>query len=284
MTLSVGSLFSGIGAFDLGFQRAGATITWQCEIDPHARAVLARHFPGVHCYEDVREVGVNAAAVDVICGGFPCQDVSVAGRRAGLAGERSGLWFEFHRILRELRPRFVVIENVPGLLSSHKGRDFAVILQGLVELGYRVCWRILDAQYFGLAQQRRRVFVVGSLGDGRAAEVLLEPESEEGDTSPRQAEQLRSSEEVGEDPRRIAPTLYASMDSKWGSNQWVRSEMGVVDSRGIRRYTPTEVERLMGFADGYTNNQADKHRYHQLGNAIGVPVAEWLAKRIVAVS
>jgi DNA (cytosine-5)-methyltransferase 1 len=136
--------------------------------------------------EDVRDVRrKHLKSVDVVCGGFPCQDVSVAGRRAGLAGERSGLWFEFHRIIAESNPRWVVIENVPGLLSSNAGRDFAVILRGLVECGYGVAWRILDAQYFGVAQRRRRVFVVGSLGNGRAAQVLFEREIGAWDYPPR---------------------------------------------------------------------------------------------------
>ena len=173
--LTFASLFSGIGGFDLGFEQAGMQCAWQCEIDKRARSVLATHWPGVPCYEDVKNVKRdNVAAVDLICGGFPCQDVSFAGKREGLAGERSGLWFEFHRIIGELSPQWVVIENVPGLLSSHRGSDFAVILRGLVEFGYGVTWRILDAQYFGVAQRRRRVFIVGSLGDGRSAEVLFE--------------------------------------------------------------------------------------------------------------
>lgn len=179
-----GSLFSGIGGFDLGLDRAGMECAWQVEIDPHCREVLTRHWPDVMRYEDVRTVGThNLSAVDLICGGFPCQDVSVAGRRAGLAGARSGLWSEFHRILAELTPEWVVIENVPGLLSSNGGWDFATVLHGLVELRYGVCWRILDAQYFGVAQRRRRVFLVGHLGDGRAAEVLFERESLPGNTA-----------------------------------------------------------------------------------------------------
>lgn len=177
------SLFSGVGGFDLGFDRAGMECAGQVEYDEKARAVLARHWPDVKRMNDVREVkGDEFGAIDVICGGFPCQDVSVAGRRAGLAGERSGLWFEFHRIIDRVKPGWVVIENVPGLLSSHGGRDFAVILRGLVECGYGVAWRILDAQYFGVPQRRRRVFIVGSLGDGRAAEILFERESGGGDS------------------------------------------------------------------------------------------------------
>lgn len=121
-------------------------------------------------------------AVDVLTGGFPCQDLSVAGRRAGLAGARSGLWWEFHQLIGELAPRWVVIENVPGLLSSNGGRDMGTLLGSLGDLGYGWAYRVLDAQHFGLAQRRRRVFIVGCLGDRtRPAEVLLEPESGEGD-------------------------------------------------------------------------------------------------------
>lgn len=172
-----GSLFSGIGGFDIGFDHAGMECAWQCEIDPKAREVLAKHWPNVERFEDVRTIGKhNLSPVDVICGGFPCQDVSIAGKRSGLAGERSGLWFEFARIIDELEPGYVVIENVPGLLSSQHGRDFAVILQWLVKRGYGVAWRVIDAQYFGVAQRRRRVFVVASFGNGSCAEILFERE------------------------------------------------------------------------------------------------------------
>ena len=193
-----GSLFSGIGGFDLGFERAGMQCVWQCEVDKKCQSVLRRHWPEVTVYDDVRDIGTGAEAVDLVCGGFPCQDVSVAGRRAGLAGERSGLWHEFHRVLECVRPHWVVIENVPGLLSSNKGRDFGTVLKGLVELGYGVCWRVLDSQYHGVAQRRRRVFVVGHLGDGRAAQVLFERES------------LCRNPAEGRKAGQKAPTLFAS--------------------------------------------------------------------------
>lgn len=173
------SLFSGIGGFDLGFERVGMTCVAQVEIDKAAQAVLRRHFPNAQLHSDITTVsgGDLGTAVDVLCGGFPCQDVSVAGRRAGLAGERSGLWYHFHRLISEVQPQFVVIENVPGLLSSNRGRDMFSVLQGLADIGYLSAWRVLDSQYFGVAQRRRRVFIVASLGDGRAAQVLFERES-----------------------------------------------------------------------------------------------------------
>jgi DNA (cytosine-5)-methyltransferase 1 len=174
--LKFGSLFSGIGGFDLGFEQAGLSCEWQVEIDKDCNRVLENRFRDVRRFADVKDVG-KLPTVDVICGGFPCQDLSVAGKRAGLAGERSGLWFEFLRIIKSNLPRWIVIENVPGLLSSDEGRDFAAILRGLVECGYSLAWRILDAQYAGVAQRRRRVFIVGSLGDGSCAEILFESES-----------------------------------------------------------------------------------------------------------
>jgi DNA (cytosine-5)-methyltransferase 1 len=179
---TVGSLFAGIEGFGLAFERAGARVIWNCEVDAHCRAVLRHHWPGVPRFKDVRTVtgaGLRAAGLvpDILVGGFPCQDVSVAGARAGLDGERSGLFFEFARIAEEAKPPWVLIENVPGLLSSQRGRDMGTVLGVLADIGYVGAWRVLDAQYFGVAQRRRRVFIVGHLGDGdRAAQVLLEPE------------------------------------------------------------------------------------------------------------
>lgn len=180
------SLFTGVGGFDLGFERAGMECVGMCEIDKNARKVLDYHYPQVIKFEDVRHVTKEniTEPVDLICGGFPCQDVSVAGRRAGLAGERSGLWFEFHRIIDEIKPQWVVIENVPGLLTSNGGADFETVLSGLVGSGYRIGWRILDSQYFGVAQRRKRVFIVASLGNGRCAQVLFERESGTGNPEP----------------------------------------------------------------------------------------------------
>src|SRR5262245_38887752 len=120
--MTVGGLFSGIGGFELGFQRAGFEIRWMVEIDPFCRAVLKKHWPDVTCYEDVRTVGNELERVDVLCGGFPCQDISLAGAGAGLDGERSGLWREFARLIRLLRPKYIVVENVSALLIRGMGR------------------------------------------------------------------------------------------------------------------------------------------------------------------
>lgn len=170
MTWTVGSLFSGAGGFDLGFDRAGFSFRWQVEVDPTARRVLARHWSATPRFRDV--VGMSRVprrlgrwqdrwgSPDVVIGGFPCQDVSVAGNRGGLAGSRSGLWWHMLRVVNGLRPRFLVWENVPGLLSSDGGRDFRRILSALADRGYFGCVRVLDAQHFGVPQRRRRVFGV----------------------------------------------------------------------------------------------------------------------------
>jgi DNA (cytosine-5)-methyltransferase 1 len=354
----------------------------------------------------------------------------VAGRRAGLTGERSGLWFEFRRILAESKPRWVVIENVPGLLSSNIGRDFAVVLRGLEELGYCVAARILDAQFFGVAQRRRRVFIVGSLGDYGCLEILFESESLCGDTqksreagestaftlranpshsgdkgdgginttlipfAQNQREELRelgqasslsairrgdgknetllafqgkASANQSMNPSAICPTLdvckaggtvvagtvtgaeahngnsnpiaenlivncltgapyadrageepnliVAATLNSGGNAGGFRTEPGehlvptywdggqlsdtldvcaiskgqmmpdkrrfpCVNAQGVRRLTPTECERLQGFPDGWTAMHKDTVRYRQLGNAVAVPVAGWIGRRL----
>jgi DNA (cytosine-5)-methyltransferase 1 len=348
------SLFSGVGGFDLGFERAGIETVLQAERDPHCLKVLERHWPQTERVTDVRCVGIRHggryephqargadadvpdaesewASIDLVYGGFPCQDLSVAGKRAGLGGERSGLWFEFERVVSEIRPRWVCIENVPGLLSSNQGRDFAVILNGLDELGYGVAWNILDAQHFGVPQRRRRVFIVGCLGDERsAAAVLSVCESCGGDTE--------ASREAGErvaatirgrsaspgvnmpgrggedDDNLIAITVRTDQTGANGHNlgfdvastldhdtyipdvaytiaareakgvSMLESQTNYIAQQGVRRLTPLECQRLQGFPDWWYDglDLADSHIYRQMGNAVCVPVAEWLGHRIMA--
>lgn len=180
MKLRVGSMFAGIGGFDLGFERAGFEVVWCIEWDKNAQAVLRKRFPDATIYGDIREVDpAQLARVDVVCGGFPCQDLSVAGKRAGLSGERSGLFHDAMRLVRKLNPKLLVLENVPGLLSSNNGLDFATVLRE-VGKGWdceEVAWRVLDSQYFGVAQRRRRVFIVASSSVGHAEKVLALGES-----------------------------------------------------------------------------------------------------------
>jgi DNA (cytosine-5)-methyltransferase 1 len=158
VSLRVGSLFSGIGGFDLGLERAGGFHTaWFCEQDEFCQHVLAQHWPGVPCYPDITQLrGADVEPVDVLCGGFPCQDLSYAGAGAGLAGARSGLWSEYARLIGELRPRYVVVENVSALLA----RGLGVVLGDLAALGYDAEWDCIPASAVGAPHQRDRIWLV----------------------------------------------------------------------------------------------------------------------------
>lgn len=161
--LTIGSVFSGIGGLELGLERAGMQVAWQVEIDDYARRILARHWPDVPKYGDIRACGAgrlhDLAPVDVLCGGFPCQPHSLAGRRGG-AGDERDLWPEYRRLIGELSPRWVVAENVPGLLSTDAGRFFGGILRDLAALGYDAEWSVLSACAMGAPHTRERLFVV----------------------------------------------------------------------------------------------------------------------------
>jgi DNA (cytosine-5)-methyltransferase 1 len=182
MTLTHGSLFSGVGGFDLGADAAGIETLWQAEIDKKASSVLARHWPNATRYGDVKEVkGDQVKPVDIISFGSPCQDLSIAGKGAGLQGSRSGLFFEAIRIIKEMRdatqnqyPQIAIWENVRGALSSNEGKDFHAAIQALAKLGaVDISYRLVNACHFGVPQ--RRVFVVADFGGERAGQILAKP-------------------------------------------------------------------------------------------------------------
>lgn len=157
MALTFGSLFAGIGGFDLGFERAGMRCKWQVEVNPFAIRVLEKHWPKVRKYRDIREFNpTQSQKVDVICGGFPCQDISLAGSGKGIDGERSGLWSEYFRIVCELRPRYVVVENVSALLR----RGIDRVLGDLASVGFDAEWQSFLASDFGLPHRRERICIV----------------------------------------------------------------------------------------------------------------------------
>lgn len=354
MTVTFGSLFAGIGGFDLGLERSGMACQWQVEIDDVCRSVLRRHFEVATHGSDVRDVLPDEfVRPDVICGGFPCQDLSLAGRRAGLAGKRSGLFHEFMRIVSDFSPSVVLIENVTGLLSSNGGRDMSTVVYSLAQRGYGWSYRVLDAQYFGLAQRRKRVFIVGCIGGDyrRSAKILFESEGMPWDSPPSRkvgqeiaASLTRVTGVGGSDPGRrreddinivhipdITGTIQANCGTKhFLGNQEAFSgryhiayqakdvphvvnmqggkgrcgyDSGIVPTLGsdnqihgilpsnhigmVRRLMPIEVERLQGFPDDWTRYRddgaeiKDSRRYQMCGNAVAVPVAEWIGRRIV---
>jgi len=162
--VTFGELFAGIGGFSLGLERAGMTCKWQVEIDPYATAVLNKHWPDVPKHDDY--------SVDLICGGFPCQDISVAGKGAGLAGARSGLWYEFARIIGEIRPRYIIVENVAALLT--RGMD--VVLGTLATLGYDAEWHVIPASAVGAPHRRERVWIIAYAKDKGQPDVPVHDE------------------------------------------------------------------------------------------------------------
>jgi DNA (cytosine-5)-methyltransferase 1 len=182
--VTFGSLFAGIGGFDLGLERAGMVCKWQVEIDPYARAVLDKHWPEVPKHDDVRTFPPQGEwGVDVICGGFPCQDISVAGKGAGLAGARSGLWYEYARIIGELRPSYVIVENVAALLA----RGMGTVLGDLSSLGYDAEWHVIPASAVGAPHRRERAWIVAHSDGGRLHR--LRADSGDGGTLPKERQQ-----------------------------------------------------------------------------------------------
>ncbi|HMP08156.1 MAG TPA: DNA (cytosine-5-)-methyltransferase, partial [Lacipirellulaceae bacterium] len=238
----------------------------------------------------------------VWAGGFPCQDVSLArmGPRSGLRGKQSGLFYDFAKLIASRLPATVVIENVAGLLSSHGGRDFQIVVRPLAELGYGVGWRVFNSRYFGVPQSRQRVYIVACYRDPeRAGQILFEPECGNGDS---EADGSDGADAVspfkkvlgnlikGPIVQGLAYCLYACSARHTGTD-WSRTYVSYPDGR-VRRLTPLECERIQGFPDGWTIpkmkidnvDKLDSLRYHAVGNAVTVNVAEWIGQRIVAVS
>ena len=322
--VNVLSLFSGVGGFDIGLENAGMRTIYQCEWDKHARSVLDRHWPDVPKWGDIStltgaEILRHGIAPDVVAWGSPCQDMSVAGAKAGLSGERSGLFYEGMRIIKELReltngqyPRISIWENVAGALLSGGGSDFGQVLYEMDEAG--ACfseWAVLDAQYFGVPQRRKRVFLTSVFDPaianrcpnplfpvaqglrGGAAEggpsrqgVATTTEGSPGVASPEPlifANSYRDGARISK--KGLAETLSAKMgtggnnvpmvgtqsfDARFGKNVMV-----------VRRLTPIECERLMGWPDDWTAGNSDTQRYKQCGNGVASPVAQWIGKHVI---
>jgi DNA (cytosine-5)-methyltransferase 1 len=309
--MTVGSLFTGIGGFDLGLERAGMRVLWQCEQDDWCRQVLARHWPGVPCHPDVRdlmadpggerrqrrssEFGAGGASalggeagdlagdpcgarmpvsvpyVDILSGGFPCQDLSYAGKGAGLAGERSGLWSEFARLVRELRPRYVIVENVPALRS----RGLGVVLGDLAACGYDAEWDCLPAGAFGAPHRRDRIWIVAypDAEVAGASQLVADPDDagrvQQRRSGPSAAQQ--PSVEYGGDSLAYANecrrdggagnVTEADGRSQPENGDWWELEP---DVGRVAHGIPRRVDRLRG-----------------LGNALVPQIAEWIGHRIM---
>jgi DNA (cytosine-5)-methyltransferase 1 len=289
--LRVASFFAGIGGFDLGFERAGFKVNFQCEIQPFCEDVLNSHWPDISVFRDISTVAPSCIpAADVWCGGFPCQDLSVASGsngRHGLSGKRSGLFFRLAELATVKKPRVILIENVHGLLNSNNGKDFAELLHTLGSLNYAVSWRLLNSRFFGVPQSRPRVYICAWLNNPIAAGNVLFEDRLPVNSKHDRAAFVETSWTGGTGP--IAPKLafcLAATSGRHTGTDWSRTYIAYHDA--VRRLTPLECERLQGFPDGWTKiaipsldaERSDSLRYHALGNAVSVPVVKWVASRI----
>jgi site-specific DNA-cytosine methylase len=252
--MKYGSVCSGIEAASVAWHNLGWEPQWFSEIEQFPSEVLKHRFPAVPNLGDMTTINQNPIAderpIDLLVGGTPCQSFSVAGLRKGLADPRGNLMLTFLSIADKFRPKWVVWENVPGVLSSNGGKDFGTFLGALGELGYGFAYRVLDAQYFGVAQRRRRVFVVGYLGDWRvAAAVLFERESLQGNTKPsrKKREEVASDaqESVGEagDVSCVGGNLSPTVTSKWKTGYGGPSGS---NETGNMVYAPTIIDQSEG--------------------------------------
>ena len=299
--MKYGSVCSGIEAASVAWESLGWEAQWYSEIEHFPSAVLAHRFPTVPNLGDMTLIHekehFNDTTIDLLVGGTPCQSFSVAGLRKGLVDPRGNLMLTFLSLAERKNPRWIVWENVPGVLSSNGGRDFATLLTALAELRYGFAYRILDSQYFGVAQRRRRLFLVAYLGDWRpCASVLFEQDCLSGDTK-KIREKREENTSVPQSNfgihsfRMTAFGQYADDDSASTLKQRDYKDATdlVVDNKRIRRLTPTESERLQGFPDGWTkipyrdksaDQCPDTPRYKACGNSMAVPVMRWIGQRI----
>ncbi|WP_268799081.1 DNA cytosine methyltransferase [Pseudomonas huanghezhanensis] len=276
---TIGSLFAGIGGFDVGFESAGYRTAWQVELNPFNRAVLADRFPHAHQFEDVRDCGAhNLSPVDVITGGFPCQDISLAGARysnrekRGLRGERSGLFWEVIRILKEIQPRWVVLENVVNLLAVNDSEDFETVIRALADCGYVGFWRVLNAQYFGVPQQRRRIFLVAGLGRMPPMEFLA-------DAAP-----------VDAVPPASGSIQWPLQADAWASHTLLANKAGSQITMGCTTFVaePNRWDQMVerqraSETDGLCLglDAANLAEAFSAGNAVVPQVAEWIGRQLI---
>jgi DNA (cytosine-5)-methyltransferase 1 len=290
--MKLASFFAGIGGFDLGFERAGYEVVFQCEVDQHCQKVLRKHWPDIPLHDNIltQEPG-EVPYADVWSAGWPCQDISNANvQRSGLSGIRSGLFFKFVSLAEAVRPKWVILENVPGLLSADKGTAFESVINAMEEIGYLGGWTTCNTLDFGLPQDRERVVIVGSLGTDCAYEVLAYGSRVQRNNQARREERKASDSEAeggsgGYHPvvvqRRggfgftkgadICPTIRAQT----GKHQGGHSDRPILCGQEF------DVERMRE-ADG-VSGRLDGRRGRLVGNAVAVPLAQWFAAAILMV-
>lgn len=283
---TVASLFSGIGGFEVGFAKAGLKTSLMCEKDPAAQAVLRSRFPNIDLVDDVTAM-TRLPKCDVLVGGWPCQDLSQAGRMAGMDGSQSGLVSHVFRLLDATpkKPNTIVLENVAFSLNLQKGKAIHHVTAELAERGYRWAYRVLDTREFGLPHRRRRIFIVGML-EGDPGNLLFEGID-------RAAPESDLAANVGfywtEGNRGVGWTADAIPPLKGGSGLSIPSPPAIwtVETGMFRTPGIEDSERLQGFPAGWTmaardTTKGDRRRWRLVGNAVSVPVAAWVGERLTA--
>jgi DNA (cytosine-5)-methyltransferase 1 len=286
------SFFAGIGGFDLGFQRAGLTPSFHCEIDSHCQLILKRHWPDVPLHGDIETLSSSSIPkVDLWAAGWPCQDLSHANsERTGLKGERSGLFYKFTKLVEEVRPRWVVMENVIGLLSAENGEALEAVTYELEEIGYLGGWFTCNTLDAGLPHNRERIFIVASYRSESAYQFFSNCRKLFGDTSQRGAGRQAigpdfPGEFIGDTPllvqrrggfgytkaKDISPTIRAQT----GGHQGGHSDRPILCGQKFDLERVREANGLSGRLDG--------RRGRLIGNAVAPPIAEWIGKQILEV-
>lgn len=291
--LRVASFFSGIGGFDLGLERVGMQVVFQSEINKFGQKVLKKHWPKVPLNKDINILSAGEIPeADLWCGGFPCQDLSLAnqGKRKGLNGQRSGLFYKFAELIAGRLPKWIIMENVPGLLNSDQGEDFRILLQTLDELGYCISWRILDAKYFGTPQRRRRVYIVGSYKNDKSTKVLFEPESTKitSNAGRGKREEVTNGIQKGIGNSNLYSIQHATIGRKpeagpQGKGFRNDGETYTLDSRGSADVVCSTDDAFGIRETAGVSGGMDGSRYRAIGNAVAVPVIEWIGRRILMV-
>jgi DNA-cytosine methyltransferase len=291
--LKVFDLFSGIGGFSKGLEQTGLFETVGfCEIEPYCQQVIKKHWPHVKIFDDIKSLSNKTpelSGIDVLCGGFPCQDISIAGKGKGITGERSGLWQEYKRVINEVRPKYAIIENVSALL----GRGLETVLQDLAEIGYDATYTTFDSQFFGVPQRRRRVYIL-AVRDG------ILPESDIFELGKRDSEQLgREMAAIKEgsewnftqrDRKQYSFAYFTRQRSDQYSCCGVSGTLAkrdyksytdlVVDNHGVRRVTPQERMLLQGLPADWLDGCGLTNMQMFLCNGMTVPVVSYIGNRL----